>query len=69
MSYRVLLVHLEKKDKRDHKENKVQEELKGSLDHLTFFCCSWQIYGTVSDIYRTRCSMDMGKINIYLQLN
>jgi hypothetical protein len=35
----VLLVHLEKRDKRDHKENKVHVEPKENLDHLTFCCC------------------------------
>ena len=39
MLLRVLLVHLEKRDKRDHKENKVHVEPKENLDHLTFCCC------------------------------
>jgi hypothetical protein len=63
MSYRVLLVQLEKKDQKDHKENEVHEGLKGSLDHLTSFCYLWQMYGTVSGTYRRRFSVVMGEMN------
>jgi hypothetical protein len=58
---RVLLAHLGEKGQRAHKENKVHAGPKESLDHLTSYCCLWQIYGTASDTYRTRCLVVMGK--------
>jgi hypothetical protein len=39
MLRRVHLVHLGKRDKREHKENKVHVGSKESPDHLTFCCC------------------------------